>query len=106
MKTYVALYKSGFGADYIVGHRVSVPETDEDKELIAQDLKQRPKSAPRWAKTIAEAKEKLLAWVRDYRIAYKGEFKLVNEDSGAAIDDELAAAAAAKKSAKSAKSAS
>lgn len=91
MKNYVALFKQGFGGTYAPGTQVGVPESDADKALIAADLKAHPKSEIRYAASVAEAKEKLLAWVRIYRQARLGsvEFKLVNQDTGQNIDDEL-----------------
>jgi hypothetical protein len=92
MKNYVALYKPGFGDDFNPGTRVGVPENDADKAEVAADLKARPSSKIRYASSIGEAKEKLLAWVRSYRQARGGEYKLVNEDTGQVIEAEIEAA--------------
>lgn len=95
MKNYVALCKKGFGGNYTPGMEVSVPETDADKTAIAADLKAYPKSKIRYATTAAEAKEKLLAWVRIQRVTGNREFKLLNADTGQDIDVDVAAEAKA-----------
>jgi|GEM_PF-4447610 hypothetical protein len=94
MKNYVALCKKGFGGNFTPGMEVSVPETDADKTAVAADLKAYQKSKIRYAETVAEAKEKLLAWVRIQRLAGNREFKLVNGDTGQDIDLDIAAAQA------------